>query len=612
MFSNFIYFVLALITLALYQPTKSPSLSSFEALLGFICFSVLFAIFTRNRFHHLARRAPFESLQRLDQRYSALLTRHSIIALVTFAADVWILDLPSYATTVYLFELLPSLADLIFLSLFVGYLTIVWTFAYDAHRRIYGSNLSRSTYVYSHVAFSVPVLLPWALLFGISDLIHLLPFDLPKQILDTDIGQTVYFLLFLIVASIFAPMLIQRFWRCRSVEAGDFRDRIARLCQRAGVNYADIVYWPIFGGRMITAGVMGLIARFRYILVTDALLQLLSPDEVDQVIAHEIGHVKRKHLLLYLVFFVGFILVSYSLFPLSMMLLLFFEPALDLAKAVNFEPYKAVNTLYSVLIVAGIILYFRYIFGYFIRNFERQADLFVFQLFPTAQPLISTFKKIVSNSGQPADKPNWHHFSVQQRIDYLRLCEENRGWIKHHDRKIRNSIVVYLCALALLGAAVFQLEQIGMRFEVKVMESYLENKTPKTRGDAQRYVKLGNIYFNLGDEAAAINSYMNALNIDANHPEILNNLSWILSTSKSESLRNPPKALALAKQAVQLNSAPHIWDTLAEAFYANGQFEQAIDAEEKALSMNPKDRQDYEAQLAKFKQASGKQPLNTP
>ena len=65
---------------------------------------------------------------------------------------------------------------------------------------------------------------------------------------------------------------------------------------------------------MITAGVMGLIKQFRYILVTRSLLQRLTPYEIEAVIAHEIGHVKKKHLLFYLIFFAGYMLISYALF----------------------------------------------------------------------------------------------------------------------------------------------------------------------------------------------------------------------------------------------------------------------------------------------------------
>ena len=92
------------------------------------------------------------------------------------------------------------------------------------------------------------------------------------------------------------------------------------------MSYADILYWPIFGGRMITAGVMGLVGRFRYILVTESLLRVLRPEEVDTVIAHEIGHVKKRHLLFYLFFFIGYMLIAYATFDLIVYLIIFAEP----------------------------------------------------------------------------------------------------------------------------------------------------------------------------------------------------------------------------------------------------------------------------------------------
>jgi Zn-dependent protease with chaperone function len=611
MFSNFIYFIVALITLALYQPTAGPALNPIEALSGFIAITALFAIYTRNCFKRLAQRAGLESTYRLDHRFSALLTRSSILALMAFAADIWVLDLPSYLHAVPLFSILPTLEDFLFLMVFVGYLILVWTFAYEAHTAIYQSDLSRGTYVYSNFAFSLPILLPWVLLFGLSDLLMLLPFDLPKRILNSPIGQTAYFLIFLIVASIFAPLLIQRFWRCRPMEPGYFRQRIERLCERAGVKYADIVYWPIFGGRMITAGVMGLISRFRYILVTDALLHLLTPDEIDQVIAHEIGHVRRKHLLLYLLFLIGFMLIAYATYPLSYILLFSFKPLLISTLTHGVSPNQVLYFLSALLLLGGVIIYFRYIFGFFIRNFERQADLFVFRLFPNPQPLIATFDKIVANSGQPADKPNWHHFSIQERIDYLRRCEAAPVWISRHDRKVRISIAAYIAGFMLLTAAVFQLNQFafnqGERYlSLTDVENYLAHKQSKTSEDALLYGLLGNIHLERNNLAAAIGAYEKALALNPNMPTILNNLAWLLVTAKDGALRDPPRALRLARKAIALQKAPFIWDTLAEALYVNGRLQEAIAAEQKALAMNPQDRQSYAKQLKKFEAALAK------
>lgn len=608
MFSNFIYFIIALITLTLYQPTAEPALTPIEAFGGFVAITALFAIYIRSRFMRLAHRVGLESRYRLDHRFSVLMNRSSILALAAFAADIWVLDLPSYLHALRWFSILPTLEDFLFLMVFVGYLILVWTFAYEAHTPIYQSDISRGTYVYSNFAFSLPILLPWVLLFGISDVLMLLPFDLPKRILNSSIGQTAYFLIFLVVASIFAPLLIQRFWRCRSMEPGYFRQRIENLCQRAGVRYADIVYWPIFGGRMITAGVMGLISRFRYILVTDALLQLLTPDEIDQVIAHEIGHVRRKHLLLYLLFLIGFMLIAYATYPLSYFMLFSIKPILSLTLTYEFSPANVIYFLSALLLLGGIVVYFRYIFGFFIRNFERQADLFVFRLFPSPQPLIATFDKIVASSGQPADKPNWHHFSIQQRIDYLRRCERAPVWISRHDRKVRLSIAAYIIGFMILTAAVFQLNQFvfnqGERYlNLTAVEDYLAHKQPKTKDDALLYGLLGNLYLERDNTAAAIDAYKEALALNPNMPDILNNLAWLLATSKDKALRDPPRALRLAREAIALHKAPHIWDTLAEALFINGRIREAINAEEKAMAMHPRDRQLYEKQLKKFEAA---------
>ncbi|MBI5064183.1 MAG: M48 family metalloprotease, partial [Desulfatitalea sp.] len=542
----------------------------------------------------------------LDRRFGLLLTRHSILALVCFTAEIWILELPSQLNGFALFSLLPTLRDFIFLMLFVGHLTIVWTFAFDAQRPIYRSDISRGEYVYSNLSFSLPVLLPWALMFGILDLLRLLPFEFLKHWIDSAIGQSVTFLLFLVVATILAPVMIQRFWRCRPLEPSALRQRIEALCRTAGVRYADIVYWPIFGGRMITAAVMGLVGRFRYILVTDALLRLLTPDELDQVIAHEIGHVKRNHLLLYLIFLLGFMLISYAAYPLSLALMLVLEPAQKFMLMMKINPEGFSFALYAVLLVFGVLLYFRYIFGFFIRNFERQADLFIFRLFPTAQPLISTFDKIVLHSGQPADKPNWHHFSIQERIDYLRLCENAPNWIQRHDRKVRNAIALFLAGLTILTFGVLQLNDVtmgqgGTRLDLAVIENYLESRESHGPEDALLYGLAGNLHLERQELGAAMVAYKKAVLLNPNQPDILNNLAWLLATSTDPIARDPQQALLLAQRALHLKNAPHIWDTLAEALYANGRIEEAIQAEEKALSMNPEEKHIYEEQLAKFK-----------
>ena len=64
----------------------------------------------------------------------------------------------------------------------------------------------------------------------------------------------------------------------------------------------------------MTAGVMGLLPRLRYILVTDSLMQALSEEELNAVMAHEVAHVKYKHMLFYVLFLLGYLALSFGIF----------------------------------------------------------------------------------------------------------------------------------------------------------------------------------------------------------------------------------------------------------------------------------------------------------
>ncbi|MCJ7542313.1 MAG: M48 family metallopeptidase, partial [Desulfobacterales bacterium] len=181
------------------------------------------------------------------------------MAIVLFAVDIYGLNIPSFLAGMAPFKTIPTLLALLFLLIFIIYLAIVWAFAYGPYQYLYMADISRSTYVFSNISFSIPVLLPWLFLSGIADIIQALPFETPKRFLSTTEGEVSYFLFFLLGVAIIGPALIQKFWRCKPIEDGYYRNRIEALCRRAGVAYSDILYWPIFGGKMITAGVMGLV-----------------------------------------------------------------------------------------------------------------------------------------------------------------------------------------------------------------------------------------------------------------------------------------------------------------------------------------------------------------
>ena len=56
---------------------------------------------------------------------------------------------------------------------------------------------------------------------------------------------------------------------------------------------------------MVNAAVIGFLPGLRYVLVSDLLLESMSPIQVEAVFAHEIGHVRHRHVVWYFIFLVG-------------------------------------------------------------------------------------------------------------------------------------------------------------------------------------------------------------------------------------------------------------------------------------------------------------------
>ena len=602
MFANFIYFILAILIYATYQPSESPNLSLLESVSLFLLFFIFFAVITWQQFHYLHKRLGRESILKIDQKFTALITRQSIMAVLLHAVNIYGLNLSSYFLGIPLFNRMPTLPALLFLLLFTCYLGIVWGSAHRLYRSLYYSQISRWSYIFSNISFSLPVLLPWLLISGLADILRVLPFELPRKVMSTTEGELTYFLVFLLAVAIIGPAMIQKFWRCRPLETGAYRTRIENLCRTAGLAYKDILNWPIFEGRIITAGVMGLVKQFRYILVTRALLRLLDPIEIDAVIAHEIGHVQKKHLLFYLFFFMGYMLVSFALFDLIVYALIYLNPAMNIFNMLGMNQTTVITTVFSLFIILMFLIYFRFIFGYFMRNFERQADIHVYTILDNAQPLIATLYKIASTSRQSADKPNWHHFSIRERIDYLEKCELDRSWINRHNRKVRNSIFIYMACILMLGGVGYQLNygEAGKVLNAHFFEKVIAREIQKTPNNADLYTMLGDSQYHRGDAVAAVHAYEKAIAVNANHARALNNLAWVYATTTDPSLRRPEKALALAKRAAGLSKDAYILDTLAESYFANGDIDAALSAAIQARKLAQQHPEYYDQQIERF------------
>jgi TPR repeat protein len=88
-----------------------------------------------------------------------------------------------------------------------------------------------------------------------------------------------------------------------------------------------------------------------------------------------------------------------------------------------------------------------------------------------------------------------------------------------------------------------------------------------------------------------------------NYVPAMNSLALLLATSDDRHVKNPQEAVALATKAVAASTNPDYLDTLAAAYFANGESDKAVETERKALARNPQN-EDYQKALQKYSGAA--------
>jgi len=348
---------------------------------------------------------------------------------------------------------------------------------------------------------------------------------------------------------------------------------------------------------------MGMTRGSRYLLLTPALLAALSPTELEAVLAHEVGHLKKFHLLLYLLLFLGFgILLQLGLQPLIYGLLnsqFFYEMLFSLES----KPETLLTVLTGLPMVVLALLYFRFVFGFFMRNFERQADLYAYRVIGRVEPLVAVFEKIAWLSGHGREQPSWHHFGLGQRIDYLEACQAGEKKAAWHEFKVYSCLGAYFLFLILMAPLAWQFGDYlssTARPGAKFAEKFIQRQLTKEPANPLWLHLQGDLLVDRKRYGEAEAAYERSLALRGDDPEVLNNLAWLLLTAEQSRWRDPKRALVLAERAATLSEHSHILDTLAEAYWQNGQVEKAVATEKRALEIAKKNREYYREQLARF------------
>ncbi len=205
------------------------------------------------------------------------------------------------------------------------------------------------------------------------------------------LAWAVFLVLYVFFAQIAPVVLFPLFYKFKPLENDGLKERLTRLSERAGTRVKGVYEWKLSEkSRKANAALAGL-GPTRRIILADTLLANYTDDEIEAILAHELGHHVHRHILKGILVEAGITLVGFwaanQILRYAIERLHLFEQLSDFA---NLPLLMLVSAVLSLLLMPALNAYSRF-------N-ERQADRYSYTAIPSIAPFISGMNKLADQN----------------------------------------------------------------------------------------------------------------------------------------------------------------------------------------------------------------------
>ncbi len=226
-----------------------------------------------------------------------------------------------------------------------------------------------------------------------------------------------------LLAQLAPVVLFPIFYKFEPLKDEELKLRLIRLGERAGTRVRGVYKWHLSEkSKKANAALTGL-GNTRRIILADTLLDNYSPDEIEAVLAHELGHHVHKHILKGIaiqaaVTFVGFWAANWAL-HYSIDRWHIFETLSDFA---NLPLLVLTFALLSFLLMPAL--------NAFSRFNERQADRYAFENIASVTPFVSSMNKLAEQNLAERIPTRWIEWWFHSHPAIVRRVAAAERWQK--------------------------------------------------------------------------------------------------------------------------------------------------------------------------------------
>jgi STE24 endopeptidase len=239
------------------------------------------------------------------------------------------------------------------------------------------------------------------------------------------IAWAIFLGLMVLLAQLAPVVLFPIFYKFEPLENEELKRRLIVLSERAGTRVRGVYKWHLSEkSKKANAALTGLGAT-RRIILADTLLDNYSDDEIEAVLAHELGHHVYRHILKSIfvqagITFLGFYLAN-EVLRFAVERRNMFETISDFA---SLPLLILVSTALSLLLMPALNAYSRF-------N-ERQSDRYCFQSIASVEPFISAMNKLAEQNLSEKTPARWVEWLLHSHPAITRRVAAAEAWSKSH------------------------------------------------------------------------------------------------------------------------------------------------------------------------------------
>jgi len=231
--------------------------------------------------------------------------------------------------------------------------------------------------------------------------------------------------LFIVLAQLAPVVLFPIFYKFEPLDNEDLRRRLVVLSERAGTRVRGVYRWKLSEkSKKANAALTGLGAT-RRIILADTLLDNYTPEEIEAVLAHELGHHVHRHILKSIlvqavITLFGFWAANWTLhYAVDQHM---FEELSDFA---NLPLLALVSVVLSFLLMPAL--------NAFSRFNERQADRYAFESIASVEPFISSMNKLAEQNLAERTPSKWVEWFFHSHPAISRRLAAAKEWGRKQD-----------------------------------------------------------------------------------------------------------------------------------------------------------------------------------